>query len=155
MISLETDLEQIAKIKTKFDKYPPALLGKGLDNVSAYLNSPLVKMSIYPPSQSGQKFIWSSERQRRYVMANIKLPSVRTFQLADAGSFEVEKKFSSFYIYYKNSMSYAKWVIGSFTRIIGHIARGWKPVNSVIVDKYRNDVISKFDEGTKGTWNSL
>lgn len=154
MLSLDTDVNQIAKIKEKFDKYPPYVIGKGLDAATNYLNNPTFKQSIYPPSQSGQPFIWSSEKQRRYVFANIKLPSTRTYYLASSGTFVADKRYSSLYIYYQNVASYAQWVIGNFTQIIGHKARGWKAVNSIVIDK-RNDIMREFDNGTKNAWNEM
>lgn len=156
MLDLQVNEQQIAKLKDKFQKYPPYAIGKAGDATAAYLNSTSVKQSIYPQSQSGQPFIWSSERQRRFVHANIKLPSTRTMNLANSGSFQVEKKYSSLYITYTNTASYAKWVIGNFTRIIGHITRGWKPVNTIIVDRERNKVLDIFRENVSSkTWNEL
>lgn len=157
MISINSDevLQQVSKLKDKFDKYPPYALGKGLDVTSEYLNTPEVKRSIYPPSQSGQPFVWSTERQRRYVMANIRLPSVRTYNLADSGNFKVDKSQSSLYVYYENLVSYAKWVIGSFTQIIGHITRGWKPVNTIVTDRYRSEVVSRFREAVLKAWDEM
>ena len=156
MISINDSeiISQIAKIKTKMDKYPPYAIGKGLDATAEFLNTPIVKASIYPPSQSGQPFIWSSEKQRRFVFANIKLPSVRTLNLANSGTFKVEKRYSSLYVYYENTASYAKWVIGQFTQIVGHIARGWKPVNTHIVD-YRSDVLDVFRGAVFKSWDEL
>lgn len=147
-------LNQISKIKDKFAKYPPYVIGKGLDNAADYLNQPSFKASLYPPSQSGQKFMWSSEKQRRYVMANVNLPYSRTMNLSNSGTFKVEKKYSSLYIYYENAAAYAKWVIGNFTQIIGHIARGWKPVNTKVTDQ-RSDVLQKFSDGTNGAWDQM
>jgi len=154
MIDLQVDLNQIAKIKTKMEKYPPYVMGKGLDAASSYLNTPTVKASLYPPSQSGSPFVWSSERQRRFVFANIKLPSQRTMNLANSGEFKVEKKFSSLYIYYQNTASYAKWVIGNFTTIIGHRMRGWLGVNTTVVNR-RSDVVNAFDKGINGAWKNM
>ncbi len=147
-------LSQVSKIKTKMEKYPPYAIGNGLDNAANYLNSQEVRNSMYPPSQSGQKFIWSSEKQRRYVFANVKLPSTRTMNLANSGTFKVEKKYSSLYIYYENTAAYAKWVIGNFTQIIGHIARGWKPVNTTVTNR-RSEVVQQFSDGTNGSWDKL
>ena len=156
MISMSTDTtQQIAKLKDKFEKYPPYALGKGLDAAAEYLNSSNIKQSIYPPSQSGQPFVWSSERQRRYVFANIKLPSVRTYNLANSGTFKVNKNQSSLYVYYENLASYAKWVLGNFSQIIGHRLRGWKPVNSIVVDKERSNVVSKFKEAALRAWDEM
>lgn len=146
---------QIAKIKDKFDKYPPYAMTKGLNASSNYLNNNFVKQSLYPVSQSGQPFVWSTEKQRRYVMANIRLPSVRTYNLANSGQFKVNLNFSSLYIYYENTAEYAKWVIGSFTRIIGHITRGWQPVNTMVINKYRGEVVSRFKEAAIKAWDEM
>lgn len=159
MINIAVDTVQIAKLKDKFDKYPPYALGKGLDSVSDYLNSPNIKNSIYPPSQAGQSFIWSSDRQRRAFFATNGfgrgIPTVRTMLLANSGEFKVDKKSSSLYVYYQNTASYAKWVIGNFTQIIGHIARGWKPVNTIIVDRERNNIVSRFKESALRAWDEM
>lgn len=156
MLELNTPeiLEQTAKLKYKMEKYPPFALNAGLTTAADYLNSPLVKLDIYPPSQSGAPFVWSSEKQRRYVMANIKLPSTRNFNLANSGSFKVDQSRSSLYVFYQNVAPYAKWVIGQFTQIIGHITRGWKPVNTVVVDRYHDEVINRFHDAVIQAWDN-
>ena len=157
MIDINTSevTAQVAKIKDKFEKYPPYAMGKGLDESANYLNNNFVKQSLYPPSQSGQPFVWSSEKQRRFVMANIRLPSIRTFHLANSGTFKVNRALSSLYVYYENTANYAKWVIGSFTRIIGHVTRGWQPVNTVIVNKYRGEIVSRFKDAAIKAWDEM
>ena len=154
MIDMVVDTAQVAKIKTKMEKYPPYVIGKGLEASASYLNSPSVKASLYPPSQSGLPFIWSSERQRRFVFANISLPSQRTMNLANSGEFKVEKRYSSLYVYYQNTASYARWVIGNFTQIIGHISRGWKPVNTYIVS-LSGKVVPIFKRAVLDAWNTI
>jgi hypothetical protein len=161
MISFNTAeiQQQTAKIKDKFDKYPTFAMGKGLDASSNYLNNNFVKQSLYPPSQSGSPFVWSSERQRRAFFATNGfgrgIPTVRTMELANSGSFKVNKSGSSLYIYYENTASYAKWVIGQFTQIIGHITRGWKPINTMVIDKYRNEVVSRFKDAAIKAWDEM
>lgn len=160
MFSINSDevLQQTSKLKNKFEKYPKFAIDKGLNDVSDYLNTPLVKLSIYPPSQSGQHFIWSSERQRKAFFATNGfgrgIPTTRTFELANAGTFRVDSRYSSLYVYYQNTASYAKWVIGQFTRIIGHIARGWKPVNTVITDQFHDEVLTRFREAVIKAWDN-
>jgi|SRR3990172_7695057 len=160
MISINDSeiISQIAKIKTKMDKYPPYAIGKGLDATAEFLNTPVVKASIYPPSQSGQPFIWSSEKQRKAFFATNGfgrgIPTIRTLNLANSGTFKVEKRYSSLYVYYENTASYAKWVIGQFTQIVGHIARGWKPVNTHIVN-YRSDILDIFHSAVSKSWDEL
>lgn len=154
MIEMQADLQQISKLKEKFEKYPPFAIESGLNASAEYLNTPDVKRSIYPPSQSGQPFMWSSDKQRRFVFANINLPSVRTNNLADSGQFKVDHSRSSLYVYYENTANYAKWVIGSFTQIIGHITRGWKPVNVTVTERFRSEVVSRFKEAALRAWDN-
>lgn len=149
---------QVAKLKDKFDRYPVFAIGAGLDASAEYLNTPEVKNSFYPPSQAGSPFQWSSERQRRAFFATNGfgrgIPTVRTMELANSGTFKVNKAYSSLYVYYENTASYAKWVIGQFTQIVGHIARGWKPVNTVIVDRERATVLTKFKAAALAAWEN-
>ncbi len=85
------DTAKINKLKDKFQKYPPYAIKQGLKASSDYMNTLPFKSAMYPPSQSGQPFVWSTDKQRRFVLANIRLPSVRTFALADAGEFDAKK----------------------------------------------------------------
>jgi len=157
-LDIHVDNQQLAKIKIKLEKYPPFVIEEGLNSVNTFLNSDPFKQSMYPESQAGEPFLWSSEKQRRAFFATDGfgrgIPTVRTNELANSGEFKVEKKFSSLYISYQNAAPYFKWVQGQFSQIIGHIARGWKPVNTFVVD---NGVIIKerFQNGIKGAWDRM
>lgn len=149
---MDIDTAKITKLKDKFNKYGPYAIKAGLNSATAYLNTPSFKMSMYPPSQSGQPFVWSSEKQRRFVMANIRLPSVRTFNLANSGQFKVDD--NSFWIEYRNPLDYAKWVIHPTTMIIGHIRRGWKPVNEY-VKRESTRIVRDFKTAAVKAWDEM
>lgn len=153
MIDMVVDTAQILRLKNKMDKYPIYAIGGALEYTSEYLNSPSFKASMYPPSQSGQPFIWSNDRQRRKVFA-MGLPSTRTMNLATSGNFKVEKKLGVSVIYYENLASYFKYVAGNFSQIIGHITRGWKPAG-YHVSNQKFTILNRFRDFVIGAWNKL
>lgn len=152
MINMAIDVAKMTKLQTKFDKYGPYAIKQGLKADNEFLNTPSFLMSMYPPSQSGQPFIWSSDKQRRFVHANIKLPSTRTFGMALSGRFEVNE--SSFWIEYQNFAPYAKWVINSMFQIIGHKMRGWKPVQTFVKAQSAN-IVSTFKTAALAAWEEM
>jgi len=152
MISIVVDTAKINYLKDKLDRFPVYAIGGGLEKTADYLNTPSFKNSMYAPSQSGQPFVWSSEKQRRFVFANIKLPSSRTMNLANSGKFVVNKTFGISAIYYENSAPYSKWVIGNFTQIIGHITRKWKPANYHVVNQ-KGNVLNIFRDFVSRAWS--
>jgi hypothetical protein len=152
MINLDVDTAKITKLKTKFAKYGPYAIKMGLKSANDFLNTPTFKRSMYPPSQSGQPFVWSSDKQRRFVFANIRLPSVRSFALADAGMFTINE--SSFWIAYTNSAPYSQFVIHPSYQIIGHRTRGWKPVNQFVV-KEAPKIVRDFKASAIKAWDEM
>jgi len=151
MINLDVDTAKITRLQTKFQKYGPYALKEGLKASADYLNTPSFKESMYPLSQSGSPFVWSSERQRRFVMANIKLPSVRTFELANAGEFTINE--TSYWVGYVNRLPWAKWV-QSTMMIVGHRLRGWKPVNEHVV-KASSKIVPLFKKRVIEAWTEM
>jgi len=152
MISMAVDTAKITKLQTKFAKYGPYAIKAGLKAGNDYLNSSDIKYLMYPPSQSGSPFVWSSEKQRRFVFATISLPSVRTMNLANSGSFKVNE--TSFWIEYVNSASYAKYVQHPSYQIIGHRMRGWKPVNTFVVSR-SSDIVRLFKPAALAAWTEM
>jgi len=157
ILDIKVNQAQLAKLKVKLDAYPSFVIEEGLNSVNTFLNSEQFKLSMYPP-ESDAPFVWSSEKQRRAYFATDGfgkgIPYVRSYELANSGEFVVEKKFKSLYIAYANAAPYFKWVQGQFSQIIGHITRGWKPVNTFVVD---NGAIvrERFEAGIKGAWDRM
>src|SRR5690242_4009146 len=152
LINMVVDTAKITKLQQKFAKYPPYAIKAGLKAMSDQMNTPSFKAAMYPPSQSGQPFVWSSERQRRYVMANIKLPSVRTYQLANSGTFSINEQY--FTIEYQNLLEWAKYVIHPSYQIIGHRLRGWQPVNRYIATQ-SGSLVPLFKPAAVKAWDDM
>lgn len=154
MIDIVVDTAKLNRLKEKAGKYAPYAMNAGLNAINGYLNQPSVKQAMYPPSQSGQKFVWSSDKQRRFVFANVSLPSVRTFNLANAGQFTVNSKY--FTIEYKNTSGYSQYVIHPSYQIIGHRMRGWIPINTFIVTKVnRAPLMRLFKDAAIKAWDDM
>ena len=152
MFSLITDTSRITKLQDKFKKYPPIAIKAGLGAMSEEMNSSSFLMGMYPVSKSGQKFIWSSEKQRKFVMANIGLPSSRTFDLAMNGTFTIDEK--NFWIEYSNLLPWWIYVLHPSYMIIGHKMRGWKPVNE-IVKKQSASLVKLFKPAAVKAWDEM
>jgi hypothetical protein len=157
LLDIQADVKQIAKLKQKMANYPPYVIEQGINAVAEYLNDDEFRESMYPP-ESDEPFLWSSEKQRRAYFATDGfgkgIPYVRTHELMYSGVFKVKKSRASAWITYENLAPYAPWVIGSFTQIVGHIARGWRPANSFVVDK-ASEITKTFDRGTEGAWDKM
>jgi hypothetical protein len=152
VITVATDTAKITRLKDKFAKYPPYAIKQGLGASADYLNSPPVKASMYPPDRNGSPFVWSSERQRRFVMATVDLPYSRTGGLAQAGEFKVNER--SFWVEYTNSVPWWKYVLHPSYQIIGHRTRGWVPVNRFVVSQ-SGRVVPVFKRAAVDAWDSL
>lgn len=152
MINMAVDTKKITQLQTKFAKYPDFAKKAGLKEVNEFLNTPSFKMSMYPPSQSGAPFHWSSERQRRFVFANIQLPSVRTYNLANSGFFTVNE--SSYWVEYQNSAPYAKWVQSPTYQIIGHRERDWWTITRVVIRR-SSEFVRLFKPAAVAAWDEM
>jgi hypothetical protein len=157
VITIDVDQLQIAKIKDKFEKYPPYAIGKGLDTSAEYLNSPAFKNSMYP-GPVRYPFQWSSDKQRRAYFATNGfghgIPYNRSNNLKNSGEYKVDKSRSSLYVFYQNTAPYAKWVIGQLLQIVGHKATGWKSESGRVLEK-RSEIVSKFKEAALRAWQEL
>lgn len=152
MFELAVDTAKITRLKTKFEKYGPYALKQGLKASAAYLNEPSTKAEMYPANRNGSPFVWSSERQRRFVMATVDLPYSRTGGLAAAGEFRVNE--TSFWVEYRNSVSWWKYVLHPSYQIIGHRTRGWVPVNRFVVNK-SGRIVPIFKKSALDAWKEM
>lgn len=158
LLDVKVDNQQLAKLKVKLENYPEFAIEEGLESVNTFLNDDQFKTSMYPEIPDGAPFEWSSDKQRRAYFASngfgAGIPYSRTFEMMQSGEFVVDKKFKSLYIAYRNTAPYFQWVQGQFSQIIGHIRRGWKPVNTFVVDN--GAVIrERFEAGVKGAWDRM
>jgi hypothetical protein len=150
MLSIAVDTAKITRLQTKFAKYGPYALKKGLQAGADYLNSH--KAEMYPYSRNGSPFVWSSDKQRRFVFANVDLPYNRTMGLASAGRFSINE--SSFWVEYTNSLPWWKYVLHSSYQIIGHKTRGWPVINDWVV-KQSGKVVPDFKKAVLDAWTEL
>lgn len=133
VLDIVIEANKLNKLKEKFEKYPPFAIRAGLDAMNREMNTDSFKRGMYPPDRNGQPFMWSSPRQRRYVFANVALPHIRTFRLADSGRFSVDERY--FTIEYSNSQRSWIFVIHPQHQIIGHKTRNWPTVNRYVVNR--------------------
>jgi hypothetical protein len=153
LLNISVDTNKITRLKTKLVKYPPNAIKAGLKAAEDYLNDDQFKMSMYPPSQSGSPFEWSSDKQRKAFFASDGfgggIPTQRTYELAQQGVFSMNEGYLT--VEYQNYAPYNKFVISSNDVIIGHRKRGWQPVNKFVVAKSK-DIAKVFEKAVKETW---
>lgn len=159
MIEVKTDFVRLTKLKTRMSNYPRFAINEGLEVLENYMNTDEFLTGMYPPSQAGQPFTWSSEKQRRAFFATDGfgggIPHVRTYELKEAGKFIADKKRSNLWIEYVTELSWAKFVIGQLTDIIiGHRKRGWQPITQLVVGKSA-EIARTFEFGVKRAWNKM
>jgi hypothetical protein len=156
MISVEIESEKFTQLKNKFEKYGPYALKGGLKRSSTYMNTDGFKTGMYPPDKNGQPFMWSSEKQRRFVFANVSLPHKRTMGLARSGKFTVNE--DAYWIGYSNSLPWWIYVLHPSYQIIGHRMRNWPTINKFVVDSTRhgnNRILQEFKSGAIDAWKEM
>ena len=150
LLSVQVESAKITRLKDKFARFGPYATKEGLKGASSYLNS--IKGEMYPASRNGSPFVWSSERQRRYVFANIDLPYNRTMQLANSGRFEVDENY--YMVGYTNSMPAWIFILHPQYQIIGHRTRGWPTINRWTV-RQSSRVVSHFKTSVLSAWERM
>jgi len=156
MISIAIDTAKFTKLQEKFSKYGPYALKSGLNAASSFLNEDNFKNSMYPANKNGGPFHWSSDKQRRYVYANVDLPYVRTGNLAKSGKFTVNEQ--SYWIEYSNTFPGWIWVIHPSHQIIGHKERGWPTINKFVVDSASHGnkkLMQEFKKAAINAWTEM
>ena len=158
-LDIIVDTKKITRLQNKMEKYPPYAIKAGMEAVSNYLNDSVLEQ-MYPP-ESDAPFQWSSDKQRRAYFASdgfgAGIPYSRTYDLMTQSEFYIEPgsfqgtPYSS--IGFRSQVPYAKYVIGP-DAIIGHIKRGWKPVNQFVVTKSK-DIARVFQQAVKDTWDKM
>jgi hypothetical protein len=156
-LRISTDTKKITDLQRKMENFPPIAIQAGLKATNDYLNTDEFKESMYAPKASpGTPFDWSSDKQRRAFFATDGfgggIPTVRTYALAQDGAFSVNE--ASLWIEYSNTAPYSKYVIHPTFQIVGHIHRGWKPVNKFVVAK-SGEIAKVFESAAVAAWKSL
>lgn len=160
LLDIRVDNKQLTRLQDKLSKYPPYAIKKGMEAVQEYLNDSVLQ-DLYPPSQTGQSFEWSSDKQRMAYFASdgfgAGIPYSRTYELMTESQFSVEQ--SSFQgtpyssISFRSNTPYAKFVV-SPDAIVGHIKRGWKPVSTTVM-KYNKNIAKVFEQAAKNAYDEM
>ena len=91
------------------------------------------KANIYPPRRHGS-IRWRSERQRRYVLANVSLPYRRRGYLAKQWAVTQLSRTRAVVL---NAAPYASFVIGKHQQPF-HADTGWRRVDEVVKEVARD-----------------
>jgi hypothetical protein len=128
-------------------KLPKEARDAGVEEANKYL---VTQMQVQPPKPHGN-FQWTSDKQRRYVMAKIKENGYvgRTQELRNAWKVS-GRGYEQIVI---NEMPYAQFVQDT-NQIIGHKVNGWQTVNQVLRDK-SSEILRKFEAGVKNAIKKL
>jgi hypothetical protein len=97
------------------------------------------KTNVYPPRKHGMKMRWKSERQKRYVMANVALPYARQGWLSKRWRVT---PVSPTRVVVRNAAEYAAFVIGRAQQPF-HRDRGWRRIDEQIESVARDPAVMR------------
>ena len=130
-------------IHQRLKKLPREAQDAGVEESNDYM---VKVMQTYPPKPKGA-FLWTSDRQRKAVMAKLReqggAPYQRTQELRNG--WKTDGK--GFMQIVKNETPYVGFVQDR-NQIQGHAANGWMTVNTMLKEKGKQ-ILQKFDAGVK------
>lgn len=134
-------------LNSRLQRLPKEARDAGVESANEYIVN---QMQVQPPVPHGN-FQWTSDRQRKYVMAHIRENGYtgRTQELRNAWKTE-GKGYEQIVV---NETPYAQFVQDT-NQIIGHRANGWQTVNQVLKTKGA-EILRKFDAGVKKALKKL
>ena len=139
------DISGVQTIAERIKRLPKEAADAGVEEANGYI---VEFERTYPKSRKGQPFAWSSEKQRKFVMAKLRrennLPYSRTQQLR-RGWKTVGKGSDQIVV---NEVPYAKWVKQKATMIKGHVQRGWTALEDDIRQRART-ILKRFEGGVE------
>jgi hypothetical protein len=140
------DISGIPAIQERLKKLPKEAMDAGVETANEYLVN---VMKQYPP-KSNAPFVWSSDKQRRYVMMKIKEGGYlgRTQELRNNWKTVGE----GYKQMVANESPYAQFVQGD-NQIIGHKTNSWSTIDNVI--KKNKEWLKKFEAGVKKALHKL
>ena len=139
---METILQRLRKL-------PKEAGDAGVEEANKYMLNILRK---YPP-RSSAPFQWTSDKQRRFVMAKLREQGQAWYTRTQTLSrgWKLEGKGQSQII--RNDVPYTEFVQDR-NQIQGHRVRGWMTVNTMLKEKGKN-ILKKFDQGVKKALRKL
>jgi len=141
------DIQGIPTIQNRLSKLPKEARDAGVEAANEYIVN---VMKVEPPEPT-RPFVWSSDKQRRYVMAKISEGGYtgRTQQLRN-GWRPVGKGDNQIVV---NEVPHAEFVQGD-SQIIGHKSNNWKTISDNLRDKGK-EILKKFEGGVKSALKKL
>ena len=144
------DVKGSANIAKKLQYLYPEIASAGVERASAFMLEVETDVSraYAPPPYAGQPFVWSSERQRRYVMAKLRAeggpPYVRKYTLLHGWRLQGSGENMTVV----NAVAYAKFVKTKEAQIVGMKARKWQTID-VDLAKRKSWTSRKFNEAAR------
>jgi hypothetical protein len=141
------DIQGIATIQNRLSKLPKEAKDMGAESANEYI---VHAMQVEPPKPT-QPFVWSSERQRKYVMAHMRENGYagRTHRLKNAWT-TVGEGYQQMVV---NETPYAEFVQGD-NQIVGHLLNDWNTIK-MILKRNGAEILKKFDAGVKRALKKL
>jgi len=141
------DIQGITTFNERLKKLPPLAKDMGVEFANEYI----VDIMKSEPPKPTKPFVWSSEKQRRYIMAKISKGGYtgRTQELRNAWK-TVGKGYNQIVA---NETPYAEFVQGD-NQIIGHKTNNWKTTADNLKEKGKT-ILQKFDAGVKSAIKKL
>jgi len=137
------DITGVEAIQNRLSKLPRAAQDEGVEEADKYIVN---VMRMYPQKVApGTPFIWSSDKQRKFVMAKLRENGFqgRNQKLAK-GWKTVGQGYKQIVA---NETPYADYVQGE-SQIVGHKARGWKTIEDNLKAKGA-EILRHFEAGVK------
>ena len=141
------DIQGITTFNERLKRLPKEAKDSGVESANEYI---VDIMKVEPPKPT-RPFVWSNDKQRRYVMAKIREGGYtgRTQQLRNAW----KTVGSGYNQIVANETPYAEFVQGD-NQIIGHKSNNWKTISDNLRDKGK-EILKKFEGGVKSALKKL
>ena len=135
------DISGITTISERLKKLPKEARDAGVEAANEYI---VDVMKVQPPKPN-KPFVWSSDKQRKYVMAKLRREGFpgRSQNLRN-GWKPVGKGYNQIVV---NEIDYSQYVQGD-NQIIGHKTNNWKTIADNLKEK-GNNILKKFEGGVK------
>lgn len=135
------DISGVTTIQERLKRLPKLAKDMGVETANEYI---VDVMKTYPPKPT-RPFVWSSDKQRRYVMMKMKQAGFPgRSQALRNGWKAVGKGYNQIVA---NEEPHAEFVQGD-KQIIGHFTNNWQTVAMKL--KYNGkEILKKFDAGVK------
>lgn len=141
------DISGVTTISERLKRLPKEARDAGVESANEYIVN---IMQTYPPKPRAP-FVWSSDKQRKYVMAKIREGGYigRTQELRNAWK-TVGTGYNQMVV---NETPYAQYVQGD-NQIIGHTTNGWQTIAMNLKSRGK-DILKKFEAGVRSAIKKL